>query len=395
MNKKLVAVAVAGLLAAPLAQAQTANVTLYGSFRVAAEYAKYAGPTASTSVPSIDDVSSRFGLRGSESLGGGMNAIFQCETGVKPDNPGFGGSASLCGREGWVGLNGNWGEVKLGFGLTPYDDVLGEAHQQGANSWENRNNGVSGGAGFAKQGLFLGSNQSAANVSGQALTNTGAFDARVGNSISYKTPTFAGFWLRTQYALLDESLAKKARLWDTAGLYKNGPFVGGLTYALHKNWAGLGGTILGENDQQALRGYAAWNFGMFQVNGTLERAKYDFDNGPDYKFTYYDVGVLAPIGAWKLGAQYSNRDKGLAHAFNSSTNTYNPTPGMLSRWDEGGGKHWSLTADYSLSKRTTLRAYYSWMRNEGTFNPVAISTINPMIGNSKVTAISAGLWHAF
>ena len=30
MNKKLVAVAIAGLLAAPLAQAQTANVTLYG-----------------------------------------------------------------------------------------------------------------------------------------------------------------------------------------------------------------------------------------------------------------------------------------------------------------------------------------------------------------------------
>ena len=30
MNKKLVAVAIAGLLAVPLAQAQTANVTLYG-----------------------------------------------------------------------------------------------------------------------------------------------------------------------------------------------------------------------------------------------------------------------------------------------------------------------------------------------------------------------------
>ena len=35
MNKKLVAVAVAGLLAAPLAaQAQTANVTLYGRLNI-------------------------------------------------------------------------------------------------------------------------------------------------------------------------------------------------------------------------------------------------------------------------------------------------------------------------------------------------------------------------
>ncbi len=38
MNKKLVAVAVAGLLAAPLAaQAQTANVTLYGRLNMTME----------------------------------------------------------------------------------------------------------------------------------------------------------------------------------------------------------------------------------------------------------------------------------------------------------------------------------------------------------------------
>ena len=38
MNKKLVAVAVAGLLAAPLAaQAQTANVTLYGRLNITME----------------------------------------------------------------------------------------------------------------------------------------------------------------------------------------------------------------------------------------------------------------------------------------------------------------------------------------------------------------------
>ena len=37
MNKKLLAVAVAGVLAAPLAQAQTANVTLYGRLNLDAE----------------------------------------------------------------------------------------------------------------------------------------------------------------------------------------------------------------------------------------------------------------------------------------------------------------------------------------------------------------------
>ena len=37
MNKKLLAIAIAGVLAAPLAQAQTANVTLYGRLNLDAE----------------------------------------------------------------------------------------------------------------------------------------------------------------------------------------------------------------------------------------------------------------------------------------------------------------------------------------------------------------------
>ncbi|MBK7793515.1 MAG: hypothetical protein IPJ62_14000 [Betaproteobacteria bacterium] len=50
-----------------------------------------------------------------------------------------------CGREGWVGLNGRWGELKLGYGLTPYDDVKGFTDHQGSNGFENPNNGVSSG----------------------------------------------------------------------------------------------------------------------------------------------------------------------------------------------------------------------------------------------------------
>ncbi len=396
MNKKLVAVAIAGMLAAPLAQAQTANVTLYGSFRAEAAYAKYSGPTGSESVPSVDGVSSRWGLRGSESLGGTLNAIFQCETGFGADNP---ISTSLCNREGWVGVSGSWGQFRLGAGLTPYDDVLGLAHQQGSNSWENRNNGVSGGAGFAKQGLFSNF------YGGQSGTNSSAFDARYSNAFDYKTPTWNGFWLRTQYALLDESFGKQAKGWDTAGVYQNGPFTGGITYALHKDFAGMGGTITALNDQQALRAFAGWNFGPAKVGGTIEQIKYEFNNAPasfnvdtSYKFTYWDIGVTAPWQSWIFGAQYSTRDRGLAHAFNASTNTaggYNPTPAMLKYWDQGGGDHWSVTADYNFSKRTILRMYYSWMRNEGTFNVVAPTPTNPMVGNSKVQAISAGLWHHF
>jgi predicted porin len=86
MNKKVIALAVAGALASPLAaQAQTANVTMYGTFRLAFESAdlKDVGPHNK-----IDSWSSRWGIRGIESLGGGLNGIFQLETGVNLDTPG-------------------------------------------------------------------------------------------------------------------------------------------------------------------------------------------------------------------------------------------------------------------------------------------------------------------
>ena len=77
MNKKLVAVAVAGLLAAPLAaQAQTANVTLYGRLNMTLEAVN--GQAVDPNLPvtaapinrtlyRLNSNSSRLGVRGSES----------------------------------------------------------------------------------------------------------------------------------------------------------------------------------------------------------------------------------------------------------------------------------------------------------------------------------------
>ncbi len=84
MNKKLVAVAVAGMLAAPMAaQAQTANVTLYGRLNLDMEVVNakqdqtYDPPTSQNGFPKenifrVKSDSSRLGVRGSEALGGGL-----------------------------------------------------------------------------------------------------------------------------------------------------------------------------------------------------------------------------------------------------------------------------------------------------------------------------------
>jgi predicted porin len=398
MNKKLVALAVAGLLAAPLAQAQTANVTLYGRVSIDVELVNYDGPAGDNTVGQVNSISSRWGLRGSEALGNGMNAIFQCETPMGVDT-GASGVSAMCGREGWVGLNGKWGELKLGYGLTPYDDVKGFTDHQGSNSYENPNNGVSSGPGFAANGLFT--NYGAT----QAISNSGAFDARYGNSISYLSPTFAGFSLRTQYAFIDESPAQQAWGWDTRVIYANGPWTAGLTYAYHGDFAGIGGTATGLNDQQAWRLAGKYNNGKWQIDGYYDQAKYKFQGNQipstvaiplTYKYSNWSVGGLYFMGPWTFGAQYNGRDKGLATAYNGSTNSYNVTYANLKAWDSGGGDHFAVTADYALSKRTTIRMYGAWMQNEATVT--GVTTAKPfgdLSGDSTVWALSAGIWHTF
>jgi len=393
MNKKLVAVAIAGLLAAPLAQAQTANVTLYGRVSLDVLAANYSGPTTDKTIGRVDSISSRWGLRGSEALGKGMNAIFQCETPLAADE-GSAGTSVMCGREGWVGLNGSWGEAKLGYGLTPYDDVKGFTDHQGSNGFENPNNGVSSGPGFATFGLFT-------NFGNQATSNSGAFDARYGNSISYLTPVWKGFSLRTQYAFIGETTGDNAVGWDTRIIYQNGPATFGVTYAYHGDFIGMGGNILGTNDQQAWRVAGKWNFGPVIVDGYFDQAQYKFANAlpgtfsdlpSKFKYRNWAIGALAPMGAWTFGAQYNNRNNGLATAYNGDTNSYNPGYQNLRFWGQGGGDHYSVTADYALSKRTTVRMYWAQMTNEGTLTS---QTATSLAGDSSVWAVSAGLWHTF
>ena len=94
MNKKLMAVAVAGALAAPAAVfAQASSVQIYG--RLNAGIDQYQDKGASTPGSNggglanrtrIFDSSSRLGFRGTEDLGNGLKAIFLIESGFMPQN---------------------------------------------------------------------------------------------------------------------------------------------------------------------------------------------------------------------------------------------------------------------------------------------------------------------
>jgi predicted porin len=128
MNKKLIALAVAGALAAPvIASAQGTNVTIFG--RVQQEYS---GVSTGNNGGSVADPSyqgglndnarsSRWGLQISEDLGRGLKAIARLEQGINT-----GSGTANTPREQWVGLSSaQWGDVKFGRVQSPFKDFAG------------------------------------------------------------------------------------------------------------------------------------------------------------------------------------------------------------------------------------------------------------------------------
>ncbi len=184
MKKSLVVMVIACAAALlPAAQAQIANIRLYGTLNLDFEFVS--GKQADGTNPTVNRVSSnssRLGVRGSEYLGRGQVAIFQIESSVQADT----GGSALAGRETFVGLQGDWGILKLGRFLTPYDDVLPI---------------------FGNAPTLTTSVLSTAAIWAQGPLSKvqGGFDARLGNSIRYETPPLGGFIGELQYSTRDSS----------------------------------------------------------------------------------------------------------------------------------------------------------------------------------------------
>lgn len=122
---KKLAIALAVLPAAVAVQAQSTNVQLYGLVDAGVEVVNHASATGGkvTRLTSGGMNTSRFGLRGSEDLGGGLKAIFQLEGGLFIDEGKSDGN--LFGRQANVGLEGSFGRVIAGRSYTTaYDFIL-------------------------------------------------------------------------------------------------------------------------------------------------------------------------------------------------------------------------------------------------------------------------------
>lgn len=132
MKKSLIAVAALAAVAGT-AHAES-SVTLYGVMDAGIRYdsngAKATGVTGSTSQTQFVNGAlntSRFGIKGTEDLNGGLKANFVLESGLKPSTGAAGTSdqKSLFDRRAVVGLSGAFGAIDLGRNTTFAYDLQG------------------------------------------------------------------------------------------------------------------------------------------------------------------------------------------------------------------------------------------------------------------------------
>ena len=345
MKKSLMAVALVGAFAGA-AHAQTA-VQIYGT--IDAGMQKQSNQTFSIGKRAANTL----GFKGTEELGNGLKALFQLEIRYEPDT-----GTNETGRVGTtvvqrplfqgqsrVGLQGDFGMVRIGRGLTPYQETVGAFEP--FHSLPNQ-------AGFYTDVAVAGYNS--APLDPQGFSNN-----RWANGFWYNSPVVSGFQINTAIA------TKEA----------NGGFVVGR------------GTAAAP--QYPVGAQASAN--PFSVSAT-------YNNGPaavmlGYERNAVESKVMSIGGSFmvtpelKLLALVSRQDQGNIFAINPKTKAwvlganYTVGPGKFlagyGTKDPDGitakTKQMSLGYEYSLSKRTYVYVDASRKKN-GIANSAATNTVN-------------------
>lgn len=133
MKKRQILAASVLCAALPVIAQTASSVTLYGIIDASVRTqtgltSSYARSTLNTTtIASGVGLTSRWGLRGAEDLGGGLRATFNLESGINVDTGASANATTFFDRASVVGLAGDWGGVTLGRQNTLTADSAGIA----------------------------------------------------------------------------------------------------------------------------------------------------------------------------------------------------------------------------------------------------------------------------
>ena len=300
MQKKLIAVAVVAALAAPLAS--QAEMTIYGRAHVSVDQID----DGSDSGTNVSSNSSRIGFKADKELENGMKALFQAEQEIRYDN---GSGADWASRDSFVGLQGDFGMVRLGFFDTPLKTVR------------------------SRTDLFGDQIGDARNLTRLRPQYSGAdFDTRFRNGIHYRTPSFNGLTGDIHYSTNNTANTNPPDD-DRDALSLS------LAYRSKEAYIGLAHEKLEVNDYSAVRLGAYYDIGDFRVTGLGQWA--DLKALGDVET--YGIGLRYKMGKAALKGQYYWVD---ADGTNTDANLL------------------ALGVDYNLDKSTRVYAAYARTSND-------------------------------
>ena len=291
---------------------------------------------------------SQFGLTGTEDLGGGLKAKFKLESGISVANGGFDDSnGNLFGREAWVALASQYGEVTAGLQFSPFFISQFETDARG----------------FSQFGSGL------VTYIDNAI-GTGIFNS---NAISYASPNIAGFQGSVMLALGGEAGDFQAGRQYSASLkYENGGFL--VSAAFYDG--NSGGTL-----QTPLPTTVPF------IGRTI---------GASYKFG--TVTAKAAVVNYKVAGSFNNYiySGGLDYLL---TPQFDLNGGVYYTSDRGNSKNHSimgaLGGQYFISKRTALYGQVGVVDNHGAMDTGL--SVNGALFEAPGTTVGAniGVRHSF
>lgn len=187
----------AGIAALCPVLAAAQNVTLYGVVDTGVEYVNNVGTDKSGLVrmPSLTgSVPSRWGMRGSEDLGAGLKSVFVLESGFAPDSGSANQGGRLFGRQAYVGLLGQWGQIAFGRQYTMLfwsvldPDILGPA-VYGLGSLDNYVPNTRTDNAISYKGKFAGLTIGGTYSFGRDTVNAGPSPAGTNTALARTQPT--------------------------------------------------------------------------------------------------------------------------------------------------------------------------------------------------------------
>lgn len=350
------------------------SVTLYGVADVSVRYLTNANANNDGKVFMTNGAvtNSRFGLKGTEELGGGLKAVFRLESGVELQNGQYSDTQRQFNRAAYVGLANQYGAVTLGRQKTPLFDMLGDVYDPltVGNYFENAWLPVALGAGLYADnavkytgtfgGLTLGAMYSFGTNS--TATGAGGFSGQVpghmgaGNMYGFTASYTVGpLSIDGGYQQNSDNASNKQKIWNANVVYAIGPAKVYVGYLHSTDDTGFVDSVLAQRNLVA---------GVDILKGSGRR-----DDGPFGGVTWQVTPALLLTGAF-----YYDHMKNAAIG-GGATGSGNRYTGVA-------------LAEYALSKRTEVYGTVD-------FNKVTGAGVVELPGRSNQTGVSVGLRNLF